>query len=113
MITRSRFVNRPDSGGPRRRLAPRRFHFCSKCPARRIPNVKVTRTPNIIEMNPVANRATGKTPFVKATCIVKYLVKPAPKKENEIDVVPYGFNNKPMNNTKRPKITVEAPNGRT
>ena len=52
------------------------FHFCSNFPARRIPKVKVTRTPNVIAMNPAANRATGKTPLVKATCIVKYLVKP-------------------------------------
>ena len=45
----------------------------------------VTRTPNIIATNPVAKRATGKTPLVKATCIVKYLVRPE-QKINEINV---------------------------
>ena len=52
------------------------FHLRSNFPASKIPKVKVTRTPNIIATNPVANRATGKTPLVKAACIVKYLVKP-------------------------------------
>jgi hypothetical protein len=60
------------------------FHFCSNFPASSIPKVKVTRTPNTIATNPVANRATGKTPFIKATCIVKYLVKPEQKQINEI-----------------------------
>ena len=86
------------------------FHFFSNFPASRIPKVKVTRTPNVITTNPVVNRATGKVPLVKATCTVKYLVKPEQK--NEINVVSRGLDDKPMNKTKRPMMTVDAPNGR-
>jgi len=47
------------------------------------PKNQGTRTPNIIAMYAVANRATGKKPLVKATCTVKYLVTPEQKKKRE------------------------------
>lgn len=86
------------------------FHFGSNFLVSRTPKVKVTRTPSIIATNPVANRATGKTPLVRATCIEKYLVIPEQKEINEINmIVLHWLHNKPMNMTKRPMITVEAP----